>query len=342
MGKRKHCTYIFSIQRGVPSGTEMQEITDYLVLLNSTGCDIIVVDGSPLEVYAAHEGAWFSLCRHVKIDSRFHSASPYINSLYTGAALASCQKIIAAAENIRYSPDDVLRMCELLEHYELVRPQNYLFPLTWWSQIESVGILINRAVFSGGDSPETLGFVNSAFHKFCGRKDKALDAAEDLTRQFIMHQAKVCFALDFLIQKNSSTFTEWCGKCFSETYKSFSFSLRPCLFLILLPIGILVDFFFGFRPFLFYTAAVLLSVITVAFLGRYRGGSRFFPIRLSLIAPAWLMERILCHYKTLFWLLTPGGHPSFANSWKKKSRHYHIKGPVKVELLEGNRKTEKY
>lgn len=342
MGKRKHCTYIFIIQRTVLSGTDMQEISCYLALLNSAGCDVIVVDGSPLEVYAAHEGAWFNLCRHVKIDSRYHSSSSYINSLYTGAALASCQKIIAATEKVRYTPEDVLRMCELLEHFELVRPQNYLFPLNWWSQLESAGILVNRTLFPGGDAPETFGFLNSTFHKFCSRKDKTFETAEDLARQFIIHQSKVCFALDFLIQKNSSPFSEWCSQCFRETYKSFSFGLRPCIFLLLLPLGILLQFFLGTGPLLFYTASVLLGIITIAFVGRFRGGSRFFPLRLSLAAPAWLFERILCHYKTLFWLLTPGGHPSFANSWKKKSRHYHIKGPITVKLLEGNKKTEKY
>ncbi|HEX2963720.1 MAG TPA: hypothetical protein VHO43_18125 [Ignavibacteriales bacterium] len=341
MGQRKHCTYIFTIQRAVPRGADIQEISDYLALLNSAGCDVIVVDGSPLEVYAAHEGAWFNLCRHVKIDSRYRSASTYVNSIYTGAALAVCQRIIAASEKVRYTPDDVLRMCELLEHFELVRPQNYLFPLNWWSQVESAGILVNRTVFPGGDSPETIGFLGSTFHKFCSRKDKAFDQTEDITRQFIMHQAKVCFALDFLIQKNSPPFNEWCTKCFRETYKNFSFSLRPCIFLLLIPMGILLQFFFGTRAFLFYCAAVILSAVTIAFLGRFRGGRRFFPLRLSFAAPAWLMERILCHYKTLFWLLRPGGHPSFANSWKKKSRSYHIKGPVKVKLLEGNRKTEK-
>lgn len=342
MGHRKHCTYIFTIQRKAVSAAEVQEISFYLALLNSTGCDVIVVDASPLEIYAAHEGAWFSLCRHVKVDSRYHSQSSLINSIFTGTALASCQKIIFASDTVRYTPDDILRMCELMEHFELVRPQNYLFPLNWWSQIESVGILINRTVMPGGDSPETFGFKSPAFLKFCSRKDRSFEVTEDVTRQFIMHQAKVCFALDFLIQKNSPSFGDWCSSCFRETYKNFSFGIKPCLFLLMIPLGILLGLFGGIEFLLFYSASIFLNLITVTFLGRFRGGREFFPLKLSFAAPIWLFERILCHYKTLFWLLTPGGHPSFANSWNKKNRHYHIKGPNKVKLLEGNRKTEKY
>lgn len=342
MGHRKHCTYIFTIQRTSISAAEIQEISYYLSLLNSTGCEVIVVDGSPLEVYAAHEGAWFSLCRHVKIASRYHSTSLHINSLYTGISMAQCQKIIFASDTVRYTPDDLLRMCELLEHFELVRPQNYLFPLNWWSQIESVGILVNRTILPGGDSPETFGFKTPAFQKFCSRKDKAFETAEDVTRQFIMHQAKVCFALDFLIQRNSPSFKDWCSECFRDTYKNFSFGLKPWIFLLMIPLGILLSLFLGTQFLGFYFVSILLNLITITFLGRFRGGSRFFPLKLSFAAPAWLAERILCHYKTLFWLLTPGGHPSFANSWKKKSRPYHIKGPNTVKLLEGNRKTEKY
>jgi hypothetical protein len=232
-------------------------------------------------------------------------------------------------------------MCELLEHFELVRPQNYLYPLHWWNQIESAGILINRTVLPGGDSPETFGFLCTSFKKFCNRKDRSFDSSEDLTREFIFHRAKVCFALDFLIQKNSSTFSDWCGKCFRETYRTFSFGIQPVTFLLMFPLGVALWLFLGAEALIFYTSAILLSFITIAFLGRFRGGNRFFPVRLSLAAPAWLFERMLCYYKTLFWMLNPGKHPLLAPSGRKKSRHYYIKGLNTVKLLEGNRKTQK-
>lgn len=341
MAQRKHCTYIFTIQRASVSIEETGEISKYFALLCSIGCEVIVVDGSPLEVYAAHEGAWYSLCRHVKVDSKYHSPDFQVNSFYTGAVLAGCQKVIAAADNIRYTADDILRMCELLERFELVRPQNYLYPLSWWSKVESVSILVNRTIFPGGDSPETFGFLAPAFRRACNGRERNLENPDDITRQLIARRARVCYALDFLIRKNSPAFKEWCSSCFRNTYRSFNFSLRSFTFILIVPLGIALGIFSSTEHLMFYVAAILLNLFTITFLGRFRGGSRFFPLRLPLFSPVWLIERILCYYKTLFWLLTPGGHPSFASTLRKKSRHYHIKGPVTVKLLEGNRKTEK-
>ncbi|MGE5403022.1 MAG: hypothetical protein ACM3S2_21690 [Ignavibacteriales bacterium] len=335
---RKHCTYIFLIRRNSAPGDEIQELAGYFRMLNSLGCEVLVVDSSPLDVFAGFEGAWYYLCRHVKVDSRFHYLSDKLNSICTGADLATCEKIIVAEDDVRYSPADILRMCEMLEDFDLVRPQNYISPLQWWSRMESVHTLMNRAVFPGGDYSNTLAFLNTAFKKHCHFGKSSYYDSDDIIMQFALRRAKICYALDFLILKKSPSLSCWRDQMFQNIFDNFDFSLRTVLLLLLIPVGILLALFAGPKTALIYSTAVILSSITVAFMGRHRGGRQFYPIGLLVYAPLWLLDVVINNYRALYWILSPGKYSSLRRVLKKRSKRPHIRISSTIKLYEGNRK----
>lgn len=61
-------TYLLTIRRVRFMSNEAEEFRDYFRALAAAGCEVLVVDGSPAEVFDSHDGVWRELCRHVKVD----------------------------------------------------------------------------------------------------------------------------------------------------------------------------------------------------------------------------------------------------------------------------------
>ena len=133
------CTYLLTIRRVRFDGGEAASFADYFRLLAGAGCEVLVVDGSPREVFAAHADAWQGHGRHAPVDPQYKYLNGKVNGIHTGMALASRDRVILADDDIRYTPADVRRMSRLLDTYEMVRPQNYLRPLPAWAKTEAPG-----------------------------------------------------------------------------------------------------------------------------------------------------------------------------------------------------------
>ena len=73
--------------------------------------------------------------RHEQVDRRFGFMNDKVNGIHTGVEFASCEKIVLADDDIRYTPANLAQTRTLLEEYEMVRPQNFLSPLPWWARI---------------------------------------------------------------------------------------------------------------------------------------------------------------------------------------------------------------
>src|SRR5688500_2445803 len=140
-GGAEPCTYLLTIRRVRFDAREAESFAEYFRRLAEAGCEVLVVDGSPPEVFAAHAGAWRGACRHAPVDPQYKYLNGKVNGIHTGVALASRERVILADDDIRYTRADVRRMSRLLDAHEMVRPQNYLSPLPAWARTEAARML---------------------------------------------------------------------------------------------------------------------------------------------------------------------------------------------------------
>ena len=131
----RRCTYLLPIRRSLFSTDEAVEFAEYFDALTNAGCDVLVIDGSSTEILEQHHQIWSRSARHEKVDRRFGYLNDKVNGIHTGVELSPNEKIILADDDIRYTPDDLERVLRLLDDWEVVRPQNYLWPLPWWARV---------------------------------------------------------------------------------------------------------------------------------------------------------------------------------------------------------------
>jgi hypothetical protein len=200
-------------------------------------------------------------------------------------------------------------MCELLDEHEMVRPQNYLSPLPWWARMEAARMLVNRGVLRTGDYPGTCGLRRSAMLRVGHYDGDVLFDNEEIVRHFIVKGATVCHANDFFILKRPPTLAKWREQRPRQAYEDFVMRAKTLAFMAVLPVAGLALALSGAGALLAYAAAIAACAIIVAERGR-RGRARgFFPARVTLHAPLWVLERSLSVYWALYWRIAYGGYP---------------------------------
>lgn len=299
-----NCTYILPIRRARFVANEAEELRSYLSILHESGCELLVVDGSPNEVFAQHGEAWRDRCRHERVNPRFRFLNDKVNGIYTGVELATREKIIIADDDIRYDKIDIEHVAELLDRFEVVRPQNFLSPLPLWARIEAARMLINRATLRAADYPGTCAFRKSTMLTAGEYDGDVLFDNEEIVRHFASVGASICYANDLFIRKRPPRFRKWLEQRPRQAYEDFGLRFKTLFFASLLPLGI-VAVILDWR----YLSILLLSIL-LAFAGWRRGNARrFFPFRLCLYAPLWILERTLSTYAAFWWFVRRGGYP---------------------------------
>ncbi len=303
------CTYLLPIRRVRADGAEAEEFARYFRRLAAAGCEVLVVDGSPAEVFEAHARAWEGACRHVTVDPRYKYLNGKVNGVHTGVDLAGCEFIVLADDDIRYTAEEIGRACALLERHEMVRPQNYLRPLPLWAKTEAARMLLNRAWMPEGDYPGTLGIRRSAMLRVGHYDGDVLFDNEEIVRHFRARGARVCFARDFFIHKRPPSFRKWVEQRPRQAYEDFVMRAKT-LFFAALPAALALSALFGgLRGALAFVLAVAAGSALLAARGLGDGATRFFPAWLCLYAPAWVLERTLSTYWAFYWKLARGGYP---------------------------------
>jgi hypothetical protein len=304
------CTYILPIRRVRTRAQEAHELAEYFRELAREGCEVVVVDGSSPEIFAQHNRAWGKLCRHVTVDRKYTYLNGKVNGVHTGVDLASCENIILADDDIRYTSADIRRACELLKKHDMVRPQNYLAPLPWWGRTEAARMLINRGVLRTGDYPGTCAFRRSACLRFGHFDGDVLFDNEEIVRHFILNGAAICYALDFFILKRPPTLRKWLEQRPRQAYEDFAMRAKTLLFMSLLPGAIALGVFSGAGAALAFFFVVSTCAAVLAGRGLLRAQAyNFFPGRVMFYAPFWVLERSLSVYWALYWRLVHGGYP---------------------------------
>jgi hypothetical protein len=233
-----------------------------------------------------------------------------VNGVHTGVAAVTQEKIILADDDVRYRPDEINEIVRLLDRFEVVRPQNFLWPLPWWAKMESARMLINRATLRTGDYPGTCAFRRSTFLRAGHYDGDVLFDNEEIIRHFAQKGACICYAIDFFVRKCPPRFRKWIEQRPRQAYEDFGLRLKTALFLSLPFLIVSASLCFGVRGLAFSLAAAAGISVALALRGFLRGRARkIMKLSCCFFAPAWVLERSLSTYAALYWFVARGGYP---------------------------------
>lgn len=303
------CTYLLTIRRTHFDRAEAADFRKYFGLLRAAGCEVLVVDGSPAEVYDAYDEIWGDRSRHAKVDPQYRYLNGKVNGIHTGIELARTERIILADDDIRYTPEDVWRMSRLLSDFEMVRPQNYFLPRPFWARTEAARMLINRAFIREGDYTGTLGVTRRAMRRVGHYDGDVLFDNEEIVRHFRFKKAKICYARDFFVLKRPATFRKWIEQRPRQAYEDFIMRAKTAFFLLLPAAFVLFWMFGGFTLALGFAFFVAAGAVLTAALGLNDGATKFFPLSTVFYAPLWFIERSFSTYWAFYWRFKHGGYP---------------------------------
>ena len=285
-------------------------MADYFRSLSAANCEVLVVDGSPEPVFQQHSEVWRAVCRHEKVDHSFGFLNDKVNGIHTGVRLAPTEKIILADDDIRYAAAEIDRVCELLDEFEVVRPQNFLSPLPWWGRMEAARMLINRATLRTADYPGTCAFRRQTMLRVGPYDGDVLFDNEEIIRHFAREGASVNYAINLFVQKRPPTLRKWKEQRPRQAYEDFALRTKTALFLAIPLLAAAFAALFGWKGIALWLGLILVGSTGLAAFGYLRGKARqHFPVSVCFFAPLWVLERSASTYWALYWHLARGGYP---------------------------------
>lgn len=302
------CTYFCPLRASTVNWKAINNFNHYWEQLSLWGCEVLIVDGSPREVFEVHAREWRNF-RHFPVDPKFRYLNGKVNGIHTGVPIARHQKIILGDDDVRYTRKDIERMVELLNEYDLVRPQNFFEPLPFRAHIDTGRILLNRAFLKEGDFPGTFGFQKSSFLHAGEFDGDVLFDNEELVRHMKNRGAKICYANDFFVLRKPAERKKWLEQRPRQAYEDFVMKKRTAFFLSMIPVHLLLLLFGKKRAAGFLALVIAAVLIAKAGEGRGNGAKKFLPFRAIFFAPLWVLERSISVYLAVFWKIYKGGYP---------------------------------
>lgn len=294
-------------------GGPREELADYLGRIAPCCGEVIVVDGSEGEVFAANAAAFGPHAIHVPPKAGEECLMGKVAGVRTGVELASRERIVLADDDVRYEPGALRRVAELLDEHDLVRPQNYFDRLPWHARWDTARTLLNRSL--GRDYPGTLALRRSRLLATGMYDGDVLFENLELIRTVRAHGGSVASPLDLYVARAPPSAAHFWGQRTRQAYDDFAMPLRMALWLAVLPLLALErrarrpggeEAGAPRRRGRLAAAAVL--TVALAELGRRRGGGRaVFPATSSLLAPVWVLERGVCAWLAVLQRLRYGG-----------------------------------
>ncbi len=270
-------SYILPIAAGT---SQARRLSGYLSRLARTVEEVIVVDGSPPEVFAQHAGLWASKIRHVAPAVR--TLNGKVGGVMTGVHLARHERIVIADDDVRYRRRELTRMLALLTHRAVVRPQNYFHPLPWHARWDTARSLINR--LGRGDWPGTLGVRRSQLLKAGGYAGDVLFENLELVRTVKAAGGSEAVPLDLFVARRPPEARHFISQRVRQAYDAWARPWRLAAQLAILPACLV-----GGIP---AVAGLGAAAIGAAEAGRRRAGGRdCYPATSALWAPLWMAER---------------------------------------------------
>ena len=293
-------SYIVPLRWTVPGPIE--GLATYLGTVAGWADEVIVVDDSPAELFAAHAGALPPEVRHLRPDPGRSSPNGKVDGIITGVELARNERIVVADDDVRWGRDTLTDAVSLLDEAELVRPQNHFSPLAWHARWDTARSLLNR-VFTGdrqfpvGDFPGTFALRRGHLLAIGGYDGTALFENLELMRKVAAAGGRIVTRLDLYVPREPPTFAHFRSQRVRQAYDDWAMPGRMAAFLAIVP-GLVWLLAQRRRR---IALVVALAPAAIAEAGRRRaGGTAHFPVSGSLLAPFWVAERAICVW-IAFW-----------------------------------------
>lgn len=298
----RRCSYVVLVQSATASGSELRELAGYFSTLGVAGCDVVILDPSPRRQFELNGRVLRWVGRHVPVRPE-HRAGAAVDLVRAATAYAACEKVIVAAEDVRYTPEAIGQLCDLLDVHEVVEPQDYLDPLPWWGGIEAGRMLIHRGIEPQPDHGVTFGFRRSAL-----RPLRLLAPSADARAcRLAAVGAEIHPAADVFVRREPSPLADWLASRPQSAGDDFDFPLKTAFFFSLVPLLLLLAAFGGWGLAGGYASVIAFASVVLAVRGRSGAAAIHFPLRACLFAPLWVFERSVSVYWALFRKLRGSG-----------------------------------
>ena len=264
---------------------------------------VVVVDGSPPEVFAHHAATWPRSITHLTVDEdRRIDLNGKVAGVVTGLRRVRTAKAIVADDDVRYDPFALRRVVALLDDADVVRPQNVFVPAPWHAVLDTGRTLIARA--TGGDWPGTLGVRMDAYRRVGGYDGDVLFENLELVRTLRAAGGREHVAFDLFVARRPPTTEHYVSQRVRQAYDEFARPERLVAELAIAPLLALGTYRFGARA----LGALALASMVLAEAGRRRGGgTRVFSPLASVLAPVWVLERAATSWSALALRFARGG-----------------------------------
>jgi hypothetical protein len=214
-----------------------------------------------------------------------------VNGVLTGLREAAHERVVIADDDVRWEPEQLRRVAHLLDHADVVRPQNHFSPLPWHARWDTARMLINRGL--GSDFPGTLAVRRSTLLEAGGYDADVLFENLELMRTVRAAGGTVLDAPDLFVRRLPPTFQHFFRQRVRQAYDSSAQPARLVAELALLPALLAALSRYGARAFVGFAALG----VAVADRGRRRAAGRtVFPSSSTWLAPVWLIERAVCSW----------------------------------------------
>lgn len=291
----RRCSYVVLVQHAAASTSELRALASYLSTVSVADCDVVVLDASSRLQFDVNARILRWVGRHVALRPE-HRAGGGIDVVRAASSYAACEKVIVAADDIRYSPEAIAQVCDLLDAHEVVEPQDYLDPMPWWGGIEMGRILLHRGIEPQPDHGATFGFRRSALRAL--RALGPATTADAQARRLAAVGAEVHPAADVFVRREPGALSEWVAARPRFAGEDFLQPLKTAFFFSVLPLLIALAVLGGAPLAAGYAGMLAFATIGLAVRGR-AGASMFFPLRACLFAPLWVIERSVSVYWAL-------------------------------------------
>lgn len=276
-------TYLLPIRRETSPASE--ELTEYLRWV-ATIMPVVIVDGSPPDVFSAHAEAWAGFALHAPVDGDVVAPNGKVAGVLTGLRHARHEAVVIADDDVRYDEQSLVAVVRALEAAHVVRPQNYFDPLPWHAIWDTGRSLLNRSL--DGDWPGTLAVRRSALRVTGGYAGDVLFENLELVRTVVAAGGRQQLARDVLVRRLPPPSERFWSQRVRQAYDEFARPRRMAGQLAVLP-ALAVSLYAGHIALI--VAGIALT-IAMAERGRRRdGGQRVFPLVASVMAPVWVLER---------------------------------------------------